>query len=126
MAEEDRKQSKRRREKERRQEFTEAYQQLNYLLLEVDPNREPSQQTRASKSDAASEGQTRIELIQRSIHVIRRLHEENIHLRSRIQDNDRGAEDQVRFVSMCSLALVSMYSFETRTFRSRISHIHCF
>lgn len=77
MAEEDKKESKRRREKERRQEFSEAYLQLSTLIVEVDPCSD-------MLASELSEGKTRIELIHRSIALIRRLHEENTRLRSRI------------------------------------------
>jgi len=92
MAEDDRKENKRRREQERRREFTEAYQELSGLLTEVDPYSSDAQR----HTGELSEGKTRIELIHRSIAVIRRLHDENAHLRSKLEQETESARAEQR------------------------------
>jgi hypothetical protein len=75
---------KRKREKQRRNDLTIAFDELAAFIVKVDP--EPGESTRKRKKtdkggEAESSGITRLDLITRTLRLLRRLHRENDEMR---------------------------------------------
>jgi hypothetical protein len=108
---------KRQRERQRRSDLATAFDELASLVGQIDPD-EASHSTKrrrqrkgslgeAGGSDVASvsaedpSAMTRLDLIQRTIEVLRRLQRENAVLRQRVEQSGRNETDSER-VSICS------------------------
>jgi hypothetical protein len=109
---------KRQRERQRRSDLATAFDELASLVGQIDPDeastapkrrrqRKGSLGEAAGGSDVASvsaedpSAMTRLDLIQRTIEVLRRLQRENALLRQRVEQSGRSEADNER-VSICS------------------------
>lgn len=85
---------KRQREKQRRSDLANAFDELNSLLTRVDPEESETSQSKsrrrrksvgdsseADQPSAEASGLTRLDLIGRTIETIKKLHQENMELR---------------------------------------------
>jgi hypothetical protein len=73
---------KRQREKQRRSDLTSAFEELSELILKIEPGVLPVEQGKKKKkttdgSDALSSGMTRLDIVARTVEVVKTLHEEN-------------------------------------------------
>lgn len=97
---------KRQRERQRRSDLANAFDELAAILSMIDPDESDSTSTRQKRrkksvGDAAdldasdNAGSTRLDLIGKSVDVLRRLHNENIELKRIHERNGEGKDDKV-------------------------------
>lgn len=97
---------KRQRERQRRSDLANAFDELAAILSLIDPDESDSLSTRqkrrkksvgdATDLDAGDNaGSTRLDLIGKSVDVLRRLHSENMELKRIHERNGEGKDDKV-------------------------------
>jgi len=97
---------KRQRERQRRFDLANAFDELASILAQVDPDdpeNASNRQRRRRKSgvepadldNADNTGTTRLDLIGRSVEALRRLHQENTELKRLVEQQREGREDKV-------------------------------
>ena len=101
---------KRQRERQRRYDIANAFDELSSLLSQIDPEDEDSPRSRrrrSSQGDDAPEaiehpdtnqGHTRLDLIQRSVAALRQLHRENIELKTQLEQRRGSDINKVRML----------------------------
>lgn len=98
---------KRQRERQRRSDLASAFDELAAILSLIDPDESDSMSTRQKRKkksvgDSAdpdagdNAGSTRLDLIGKSVEVLRRLHSENIELKRIHENSGEGKDDKVR------------------------------
>ena len=95
---------KRQREKQRRSELTNAFDDLSALVLKMDTaadEEEPNKKNRrlsAGRSEHDNEhsgGMTRVDLINRALAIMNRMHKENSELKAELSRSRGGGKDEV-------------------------------
>lgn len=91
MANDEKKEIKRIREKERRREVSKAYQELSTLITEVGDKKQTSFHdsigSMGELSAVSHHERTRIQLVNDAISLIRSLHDDNVRLRSQLKSS---------------------------------------
>lgn len=119
---------KRQRERQRRYDLANAFDELASLLSEIEDGSDASAQHRRRRrksqggGDAAdmdqsdSSGMTRLDLIGRSVEAMRKLHRENIELKRVVEQQREGRDEKVSiiiiyccvsdYLMLCALAVL--------------------